>query len=136
MKIGRNDPCPCGSGKKFKHCCIDVTRSADALQAMRHLPPALPADRFYAEFVDLENRLRIVTSNDVLLISFDATVLESPTPSIACVHGTLRHLTRRFPRHSCETARQLRLALLHERSSAGGAVWPALLVSAGATLRG
>ncbi len=21
MKIGRNQPCPCGSGKKFKHCC-------------------------------------------------------------------------------------------------------------------
>lgn len=21
MKIGRNSPCPCGSGKKFKHCC-------------------------------------------------------------------------------------------------------------------
>lgn len=20
-KIGRNDPCPCGSGKKYKHCC-------------------------------------------------------------------------------------------------------------------
>ena len=19
--IGRNDPCPCGSGKKYKHCC-------------------------------------------------------------------------------------------------------------------
>jgi preprotein translocase subunit SecA len=19
-KIGRNDPCPCGSGKKYKHC--------------------------------------------------------------------------------------------------------------------
>ena len=19
-KVGRNDPCPCGSGKKFKHC--------------------------------------------------------------------------------------------------------------------
>lgn len=23
-KIGRNDPCPCGSGKKYKKCCIDV----------------------------------------------------------------------------------------------------------------
>ncbi len=23
VKVGRNDPCPCGSGKKFKHCCID-----------------------------------------------------------------------------------------------------------------
>lgn len=21
-KIGRNDPCPCGSGKKYKKCCI------------------------------------------------------------------------------------------------------------------
>ena len=20
-KVGRNEPCPCGSGKKFKHCC-------------------------------------------------------------------------------------------------------------------
>jgi hypothetical protein len=20
-RTGRNDPCPCGSGKKFKHCC-------------------------------------------------------------------------------------------------------------------
>jgi len=22
-KIGRNDPCPCGSGKKYKQCCIN-----------------------------------------------------------------------------------------------------------------
>jgi len=22
-KIGRNDPCPCGSGKKYKKCCVD-----------------------------------------------------------------------------------------------------------------
>jgi uncharacterized protein YecA (UPF0149 family) len=21
VKIGRNDPCPCGSGKKYKYCC-------------------------------------------------------------------------------------------------------------------
>lgn len=21
VKVGRNDPCPCGSGKKYKHCC-------------------------------------------------------------------------------------------------------------------
>ena len=26
MKTGRNDPCPCGSGKKFKKCCLNVTR--------------------------------------------------------------------------------------------------------------
>jgi len=22
-EIGRNDPCPCGSGRKYKHCCLD-----------------------------------------------------------------------------------------------------------------
>lgn len=22
-KIGRNEPCPCGSGKKYKNCCIN-----------------------------------------------------------------------------------------------------------------
>ncbi len=23
MKVGRNAPCPCGSGKKYKYCCRD-----------------------------------------------------------------------------------------------------------------
>lgn len=23
FKVGRNDQCPCGSGLKFKKCCID-----------------------------------------------------------------------------------------------------------------
>jgi hypothetical protein len=26
-KVGRNDPCPCGSGKKFKKCCSDKLTS-------------------------------------------------------------------------------------------------------------
>ncbi len=24
--VGRNDPCPCGSGRKFKRCCLDRAR--------------------------------------------------------------------------------------------------------------
>jgi SEC-C motif len=30
-KVGRNEPCPCGSGKKYKKCCIDAeeVRSAN-----------------------------------------------------------------------------------------------------------
>ena len=24
-KIGRNDPCPCGSGKKYKKCCLSFS---------------------------------------------------------------------------------------------------------------
>ena len=26
-RTGRNDPCPCGSGKKFKNCCLNKNRS-------------------------------------------------------------------------------------------------------------
>lgn len=25
-KIGRNDECPCGSGKKYKHCCLSSAK--------------------------------------------------------------------------------------------------------------
>ena len=25
---GRNDPCPCGSGRKYKQCCLDKQQSA------------------------------------------------------------------------------------------------------------
>ncbi len=30
MRVGRNDPCPCGSGKKYKKCCGTVTSLAPA----------------------------------------------------------------------------------------------------------
>jgi hypothetical protein len=29
--VGRNDPCPCGSGKKFKACCIDKMPRGESL---------------------------------------------------------------------------------------------------------
>ena len=28
MKVGRNDPCPCGSGLKYKKCCLGLQKSA------------------------------------------------------------------------------------------------------------
>src|ERR1700739_2847172 len=36
-KIGRNDPCPCGSGKKYKHCCLPgYAPSIDHVWARQH----------------------------------------------------------------------------------------------------
>ena len=29
MKVGRNDPCPCGSGKKYKKCCLAKDEAAE-----------------------------------------------------------------------------------------------------------
>lgn len=35
-KIGRNDPCPCGSGRKYKNCCL--TNSAQQETGRSHVP--------------------------------------------------------------------------------------------------
>jgi hypothetical protein len=37
VKIGRNDPCPCGSGKKYKHCCLpSFVPSIDRVWTRQH----------------------------------------------------------------------------------------------------
>jgi hypothetical protein len=32
--VGRNDPCPCGSGKKFKKCCLNAERPSQSVTAL------------------------------------------------------------------------------------------------------
>ena len=50
MKIGRNDLCPCGSGKKYKHCClsrggeIEASPQDLAWRRLRRAIESLPAD--------------------------------------------------------------------------------------------
>jgi tetratricopeptide (TPR) repeat protein len=43
-KIGRNDPCPCGSGQKYKRCCLPRDEAAAAAdRAAAPTPEAAPA---------------------------------------------------------------------------------------------
>ena len=35
-KIGRNDPCPCGSGKKYKKCCLVTQATAARMYITAH----------------------------------------------------------------------------------------------------
>jgi hypothetical protein len=39
MSVGRNDPCPCNSGLKYKRCCLnkDELRRQEILQKSREL---------------------------------------------------------------------------------------------------
>jgi hypothetical protein len=43
---GRNEPCHCGSGKKYKHCCLEKDEEADraerAQKASAEPPPPPP----------------------------------------------------------------------------------------------
>ncbi len=49
-KIGRNAPCPCGSGKKYKKCCMkqhEATRSESAPAPAGPAPVAAPSGFTY-----------------------------------------------------------------------------------------
>ena len=37
-KVGRNDKCPCGSGKKYKYCCLLKLKE-------RELPPKIKVEK-------------------------------------------------------------------------------------------
>jgi SEC-C motif-containing protein len=34
-KTGRNDPCPCGSGKKYKQCCMSKAKSTAGISGLK-----------------------------------------------------------------------------------------------------
>jgi len=36
MKVGRNQPCPCGSGKKYKKCCLDKEEKFNSISYDKH----------------------------------------------------------------------------------------------------
>jgi len=44
VKVGRNDPCPCGSGKKYKRCCLSTEG-----QSRPQTHPDLPKIRLKSE---------------------------------------------------------------------------------------
>ena len=48
-KIGRNDPCPCGSGKKYKKCCINSSNDFD------FTPPSSEKKNNTLEFIKSNN---------------------------------------------------------------------------------
>jgi hypothetical protein len=53
MKIGRNDPCPCGSGKKYKRCCLkgaskQHAEALDDIEQMTAMNPNLTLDELNA----------------------------------------------------------------------------------------
>ncbi len=65
MKIGRNDPCPCGSGKKYKKCCLTVASPTvnkgrfvyTDLDNLSNQVPALIKQQKYVEAEEVCQRL-------------------------------------------------------------------------------
>jgi len=47
-EVGRNDPCPCGSGRKYKHCCQAKDPRADMPAGMAQGSPSALRQRLQA----------------------------------------------------------------------------------------
>lgn len=60
-KLGRNDPCPCGSGKKYKRCCLQKDEAAEpaalAATTVAATPRSVPKTMVYPDFDDDEDDL-------------------------------------------------------------------------------
>jgi tetratricopeptide (TPR) repeat protein len=68
-KTGRNDPCPCGSGKKYKQCCLarDEAAAADARAAQAAaLPVRRPGPLRSLQIIDHEADELTEASNAVV----------------------------------------------------------------------
>jgi tetratricopeptide (TPR) repeat protein len=63
-KTGRNDPCPCGSGKKYKQCCLRKEEEAEH-EALAALSQAREKDR--AGFVKSLDQFAAQYEDDVAL---------------------------------------------------------------------
>ena len=77
-KIGRNDPCPCGSGKKFKKCCL--AKEAASESAPGAVRPPLTAEIAALQQAAAGGKVVFRTLGVFILFSTakgDAWVLES-----------------------------------------------------------
>lgn len=54
MRIGRNDPCPCGSGEKYKKCCLDKQTGMAGPADMQGIMDEIRAGVDDREFSSLE----------------------------------------------------------------------------------
>lgn len=91
MTCGRNDPCPCGSGKKYKKCCLPVDRRAGvgASLAGQERSIAAGAAVWEADIVPLPGGIKgdpasrlavLLVAADGLIILADA--LNRPSPEV------------------------------------------------------
>lgn len=88
-KVGRNDPCPCGSGEKFKKCCLerglDWRGGKDGDQALHVRVPEHPIQEARKDFI--ESRGREPKSGDPLFTGFDGVQYSIDIPRLLTKAG-------------------------------------------------
>jgi tetratricopeptide (TPR) repeat protein len=87
-KIGRNDPCPCGSGKKYKHCCQDKDEAAE--RAAASAARAAAAAEHKERQVRFEHEDELASASNAVIDLLDAGKVDE-------AEQAARELLVRFP---------------------------------------
>jgi hypothetical protein len=71
-RIGRNDPCPCGSGLKFKKCCLRKEAMPAQPQAAQQGPPSITREIEKIQRAAADKKSTIFTIGVFILFSTEA----------------------------------------------------------------
>ena len=96
-KIGRNDPCPCGSGKKYKKCCLGkaAVKPGAALGFDGRGRPRLVG--WNQDRVDLLSTDEIITKLREFGVDFKTEQFEKDVRSHVSVRDLVRHWEDVYP---------------------------------------
>jgi tetratricopeptide (TPR) repeat protein len=103
-KPGRNDRCPCGSGKKYKACCLTADEAAEREQLAK--AQAGRDERAAAKRLELRRVRDAITANFAVSLDDDDGDLEKTVDAalrfihegkLEQVETAARHLMERYP---------------------------------------
>jgi len=82
MAVGRNAPCPCGSGKKYKVCCLDKSPAQDRrTQRIMIFTAVLSLISGVMVAFNSTPKSGILTTLGILIVVFLIVTLTKPPPS-------------------------------------------------------
>jgi len=70
-KMGRNQPCPCGSGKKYKHCCLPLEQAGRTPSPMAQMRISLIAEIEKIQRAAAECKVRLRQLGVFIFFSMD-----------------------------------------------------------------
>ena len=133
-KVGRNDACPCGSGRKFKHCCQAKEARAGfaAGTALGSQPPAALRERLQPLFLEAKRHFDARRWAEAIPLFREIVRLDPNSPQ---AHHDLG-MVWLFSGRPAEAAASLERAVeLSPASTARSAILPPPFSSSGANVK-
>ena len=96
-KTGRNDPCPCGSGNKYKKCCLAKDEAAGREQLAAAIQPPASPPHLSSVAQEIARKLAVHDDTDELVDASNAVADLVHAGKLDEAEQAARDLLERFP---------------------------------------